>query len=67
MINFQKSLYSPAGQKNFTIKLAIAAEWILRFRGESTTQPPRYHVSHWDIRIGDLLPGNHRPMVDLVK
>jgi hypothetical protein len=57
-INFQKSLYSPAGQKNFTINLAIAAKRILRFHGESTAQPPRYYASHWDLRIGDLISGN---------
>lgn len=58
MINFQKSLYSAPGQKNFTINLAIAAKRILRFRGEPSALPPRYYASHWNIRIGHLIPGN---------
>lgn len=57
MINFQKSLYSPAEQKNFTINLAIAAKRIMLFHGESAAQAPRYYAGHWVIRIGELLPG----------
>lgn len=58
MINFQKSLYSAAEHKDFTINLAIAAKRILRFHGEPIAQPPRYYASHWNIRIGHLMPGN---------
>ena len=57
IINFQKSLYSRAGQKNFTVNLAIAAKRILRFYGEPINEPPRYYASHWEIRIGQLIPG----------
>jgi hypothetical protein len=58
IINLQKSLYSATEQKSFTINLAIAAKRILRFHGEPTAQPPIYYASHWNIRIGDLIPGN---------
>src|SRR5262249_54623979 len=57
VINFQKSLYSPAGQKDFTLNLAIVSKRILRFYGEASDQAPRHYASHWDIRIGQLIPG----------
>src|SRR5579864_6010072 len=56
-INFQKSLHSAAGEKDFTVNVAIAAKRILSFYGEPTAQPPRYYASHWDIRMWDLIPG----------
>ncbi len=58
VINFQKSLYSSTGQKKFTVNLAIASKRVLRFYGEPSDRAPRYYACHWDIRIGQLIPGN---------
>jgi Domain of unknown function (DUF4304) len=59
IINFQKSLYSSTGQKTFTINVAIAAKRILRFQGEPTDKPPLHYKSHWEVRLGELIPGCH--------
>ena len=59
LINFQKSIYSPATEKNFTVNLAIAAKRVMLFYEESIAQAPRYYASHWVIRIGELIP-EHR-------
>src|SRR4051794_13864879 len=57
IINFQKNLHSSSGEKRFTVNLAIAAKRILRFHGEPEDKPPLYYASHWQIRIGELIPG----------
>jgi hypothetical protein len=56
IINFQKSLYSSAKEKKFTVNLAIASKRIFRFQGEPDNKPPRYYASHWQIRLGELAP-----------
>jgi hypothetical protein len=57
VINFQKSLYSLPGKKTFTVNVAIAAKRILRFQGEPADTPPLYYKCHWEIRLGQLIPG----------
>jgi uncharacterized protein DUF4304 len=57
VINFQRSLYSSAQQKRFTINIAIAAKRILRFYGEPEDKPPLHYKCHWEIRLGQLIPG----------
>ncbi len=56
VINFQKSRYSAADEKSFTINLAIASKRILQYQGEPTTVPPPSYACHWaEIRIGSLM------------
>lgn len=57
IINFQKSLYSSAGQKTFTVNVAIAAKRILRFYNEPAEKPPLHYKCHWEVRLGQLIPG----------
>lgn len=57
IINLQKSRYSLPEQQKFTINLAIAAKRILRFYGEPADRAPRHFTCHWQIRIGQLIPG----------
>jgi hypothetical protein len=57
IINFQKSLYSAAGQKTFTVNVAIAAKRILHFHDEPTDKPPLHYKCHWEVRLGQLIPG----------
>jgi hypothetical protein len=57
VINFQKSRYSAADEKSFTINLAMASKRILAYCGETTTAPPPAYACHWaNTRIGSLLP-----------
>jgi hypothetical protein len=57
VINFQKSRYSGAGEKSFTINLAIASKRILEYEGKPTSAPPPSYACHWaEIRIGSLMP-----------
>jgi hypothetical protein len=58
VINFQKSLYSAAGQRTFTVNVAIAAKRILRFYDEPVETPPLHYKCHWEIRLGELIPGS---------
>jgi hypothetical protein len=57
VINFQKSLYSSAGQRTFTVNVAIAAKRILRFYDEPADAPPLHYKCHWEVRLGQLIPG----------
>jgi hypothetical protein len=57
IINFQKSLHSSAGQKTFTVNVAIAAKRILRFYDEPADAPPLHYKCHWEVRLGQLIPG----------
>ncbi|SRR5712691_11265917 len=57
VINFQKSLYSSAGQKTFTVNVAIAAKRIMRFYDEPADKPPFHYKCHWEVRLGQLIPG----------
>lgn len=59
VINFQKSLYSAPGQKTFTVNVAIAAKRVLRFQGEPADRPPLHYKCHWEVRLGELIPGCH--------
>jgi len=52
IINFQKSLYSSAGRKRFTVNVAIAVKRILRFYGEPANAPPLHYKCHWEVRLG---------------
>jgi Domain of unknown function (DUF4304) len=55
-INFQKSRYSAAEEKLFTINLAIAAKRILAYEGKEIDSCPPAYACHWTIRIGRLMP-----------
>ena len=55
-INFQKSRYSAAEEKRFTINLAIAAKRILAYEGKEVDACPPTYACHWTIRIGVLMP-----------
>lgn len=57
IINFQKSLYSSAHEKKFTVNVAIAAKRILSFYGEAANKPPPHWKCHWETRIGHFIPG----------
>jgi len=58
VINFQKSLYSSAQQKRFTINVAIAAKRVLRFYNEPDDKSPLHYKCHWEVRLGQLMPGS---------
>ena len=57
VINFQKSLYSSAQEKRFTVNVAIAAKAVLRFYNEPDDKPPLHYKCHWEVRLGQLIPG----------
>jgi hypothetical protein len=56
VINFQKSLYSAANEKRFTVNVAIAAKRVLRFYGEPSDKAPQHWICHWRNRIGHSIP-----------
>ena len=58
VVNFQKSLYSSTQQKRFTVNVAIAAKRVLRFYGEPEDKSPLYYKCHWEVRLGQLIPGS---------
>ena len=58
VINFQKSVYSSAREKRFTINVAIAAKRVLRFYNEPEDKPPLHYKCHWESRIGNIVPGH---------
>ncbi len=58
VINFQKSLYSSAQQKRFTINVAIAAKRVLHFYDEPEDKSPLHYKCHWEVRLGQLIPGS---------
>src|SRR5256885_6449528 len=58
LINFQKSLYSSAQEKKFTVNVAIAAKRVLHFYDEPGDKSPLHYKCHWEVRLGQLIPGN---------
>jgi Domain of unknown function (DUF4304) len=58
VINFQKSLYSSAQQKRFTVNVAIAAKRVLRFYNEPDDKSPLHYKCHWEARLGHLSHGS---------
>ena len=58
VINFQKSLYSSRQQKRFTVNVAIAAKRVLRFYDEPEDKSPLHYKCHWEVRLGQLIPGS---------
>src|SRR5205807_1249893 len=58
LINFEKSLYSSAQEKKFAVNLAIAAKRVLHFYDEPEDKSPLHFKCHWEVRLGQLIPGN---------
>jgi len=53
-----KELVFIRARKKFTVNVAIAAKRVLHFYDEPEDKSPLHYKCHWEVRLGQLIPGN---------